>query len=100
MTSDQLRALLQDVSSGAKSIDRAIQALSQTPAEENLGFARVDHHRALRQGFPEVVFGQGKTPDQIVAISQRLEEAGVCSRDARERGSLGANRRAFATGRL
>jgi len=77
MTSDQLRALLQDVSSGAQSIDSALQALSQTPAEENLGFARIDHHRALRQGFPEVVFGQGKTPDQIVAIAQKLEESGA-----------------------
>jgi len=76
MTSDQLRALLQDVSSGAASVDSALSTLSKTPAEENLGFARVDHHRALRQGFPEVVFGQGKTPDQIVAIAQKLEESG------------------------
>jgi len=77
MTSAQLRALLQDVSSGAQSVEGALSALSRTPAEENLGFARLDHHRALRQGFPEVVFGQGKTPDQIVAIARRLEESGA-----------------------
>jgi len=43
---------------------------------EDLGFARVDHHRAIRQGFPEVVFGQGKTPDQIARISRAIVERG------------------------
>ncbi|HET7187198.1 MAG TPA: nickel pincer cofactor biosynthesis protein LarB, partial [Gemmatimonadaceae bacterium] len=43
---------------------------------ESLGFATIDHHRALRQGFPEVVYGGGKTPDQIVAIASRIAERG------------------------
>jgi NCAIR mutase (PurE)-related protein len=43
---------------------------------EDLGFARVDHHRPLRQGFPEVIYGAGKTPEQIIAISARLARAG------------------------
>ncbi len=77
MSPSQLRTLLQSVSSQSLSIEDALETLSQIPAEENLGFARVDHHRALRQGFPEVVFGQGKTPAQIVAIAQNLEESGA-----------------------
>jgi NCAIR mutase (PurE)-related protein len=43
---------------------------------EELPFASVDHHRALRQGFPEVVFGQGKTPEQVVAIAERIVARG------------------------
>jgi NCAIR mutase (PurE)-related protein len=49
--------------------------LRQAPFED-LGFAKVDHHRSLRQGFPEVVFGPGKTPSQIAAISERIVAAG------------------------
>jgi NCAIR mutase (PurE)-related protein len=75
----QLRALLDDVKSGAMSADSAhdqlLQYLRQAPFE-NLGFARVDHHRSIRQGFPEVVFGPGKTPQQIAAISERIVAAG------------------------
>lgn len=77
MTSNQLRALLRDVSSGKQDVEAALQTLSRLPAEENLEFARVDHHRALRQGFPEVIFGQGKTPAQIVAIARKLQESGA-----------------------
>jgi len=75
----QLRALLDDVKSGAVAPDSAhdqlLQYLRQAPFE-NLGFARVDHHRSIRQGFPEVVFGPGKTPHQIAAISERIVAAG------------------------
>jgi NCAIR mutase (PurE)-related protein len=49
--------------------------LSQAPFED-LGFARVDHHRGVRQGFPEVIFGPGKTPQQIAAVASRLVKAG------------------------
>jgi NCAIR mutase (PurE)-related protein len=49
--------------------------LSQAPFED-LGFARVDHHRGVRQGFPEVIFGPGKTPQQIAAVATRLVRAG------------------------
>lgn len=79
MTRPQLRALLDDVRSGAltpeAAQDRLLQYLRQAPFED-LGFARVDHHRSLRQGFPEVVFGPGKTPEQIAAISERIVAAG------------------------
>ena len=79
MNRQQLRVLLDEVRSGAvtpeSAHDRLFQVLRQHPFED-LGFARVDHHRATRQGFPEVVFGQGKTPDQIGAIAERLVSAG------------------------
>ena len=54
-------------------IDSALDRLKHMPFED-LGFAKVDHHRALRHGMPEVVFGKGKTPEQIVAIAERLLE--------------------------
>ncbi len=69
-----LRALFEAVRDGR--LDPAAaetQALKlQGNPFEDLGFARVDHHRAIRQGFPEVVFGQGKTPDQIARISRAI----------------------------
>ncbi len=77
MTPDQLRSLLDRVANGSTDVADALETLSAMPDEENLGFARLDHHRALRQGFPEVVFGQGKTPAQIVAIAGRLEQTGA-----------------------
>jgi NCAIR mutase (PurE)-related protein len=54
---------------------RLLQVLRQAPFED-LGFARIDHHRSVRQGFPEVVFGPGKTPEQIAAIAERIVAAG------------------------
>lgn len=75
----QLRALLDDVQAGVltpeAAQDRLLQVLRQAPFE-NLGFARVDHHRSIRQGFPEVVFGLGKTPAQIASIAERIVAAG------------------------
>jgi NCAIR mutase (PurE)-related protein len=67
MDQDQLRALLAQVSAGAVDVDAALERLRHMPFED-LGFAKVDHHRALRHGIPEVVFGPGKTPDQVSAI--------------------------------
>jgi hypothetical protein len=75
MDRERLADLLHSVQRGACSIDEAIDRLRTLPFED-LGFARVDHHRSLRNGFPEVVFGQGKTPEQIVAIAERLAAAG------------------------
>jgi NCAIR mutase (PurE)-related protein len=79
MTRPELRALLDDVRSGAltpeAAQDRLLQYLRQAPFED-LGFAQVDQQRSLRQGFPEVVFGPGKTPEQIAAISERIVAAG------------------------
>lgn len=75
----QLRALLDEVASGSLTPEAAqvglLQYLRQS-AFEDLGFARIDHQRSLRQGFPEVVFGQGKTPSQIAAIAGRIVAAG------------------------
>ena len=53
----------------------AVRRLSMAPAE-SLGFATIDHHRALRHGYPEVVYGEGKTPEQVVAIAERLGARG------------------------
>src|SRR5512139_3055990 len=75
MNRPQLRALLQQVHAGAIDPDEAegrlIEFMREFPYED-LGFARVDHHRALRQGFPEVVLGTGKSPAQIAAIAGRI----------------------------
>src|SRR5262245_25376300 len=79
MNRQQLRALLDQVRSGGTTPEAAheqlLQFLRQSPFED-LGFARVDHHRHVRQGFPEVVFGQGKTPDQTAAIAKAIASRG------------------------
>ena len=74
MTAEQLEGLLADVAAGRLAPGAALQRLRHLPFED-LTFARIDHHRALRQGHPEVVFCERKTPDQIVAICERLEAA-------------------------
>jgi pyridinium-3,5-biscarboxylic acid mononucleotide synthase len=71
VNSRELDKLLADVRLRRVSPRRAAEALKGLPYED-LGFAKVDHHRALRKGFPEVVFGAGKTPAQVVAIVERL----------------------------
>src|ERR1700674_3181506 len=67
MDQDHLRGLLEQVRAGALEVDAAIERMRHLPFED-LGFAKLDHHRALRHGIPEVVFGLGKTPDQVSAI--------------------------------
>lgn len=71
MTTTQIRTLLEEVKKGKQSVDTALEKLRHLPFED-MGFARIDHHRAIRQGFPEVVFGRGKTQQQIVAIVKRM----------------------------
>jgi hypothetical protein len=75
MNAAKLKALLEEVAAGRLSTPEAervlLDALRAQPFED-LGFARVDHHRALRQGFPEVVLGLGKTPAQIAAIAAEI----------------------------
>ncbi len=73
MNEDQLRSLLDQVREGAIDVDAALLRMRHLPFED-LGFAKVDHHRALRHGMPEVVFAKGKTPEQVVAIAGRLLE--------------------------
>jgi pyridinium-3,5-biscarboxylic acid mononucleotide synthase len=72
---DQLIALLDQVARAVVTPKDAAAALAHLPFQE-LGFAKVDHHRALRQGAPEVVLGEGKTTDQIVAIAQSIAARG------------------------
>jgi hypothetical protein len=71
MNRSRLHELLSRVQSGTLAIDQALEVLKTLPFED-LGFARVDHHRALRKGFPEIILGQGKTLQQIAGIAQRL----------------------------
>jgi NCAIR mutase (PurE)-related protein len=71
MDRDQLRSLFEQVRAGAVGIDTAMERMRHLPFED-LGFAKVDHHRALRHGIPEVVFGKGKTPEQVSAIVASL----------------------------
>lgn len=71
MNEERVRALLGDVQNGAVSIEDATQLLRRLPVED-LGFATLDHHRALRQGFPEVIYCAGKTPEQTALIMERL----------------------------
>jgi len=73
MDPDQLRSLLEQVRSGVVDIDVAIARMRHLPFED-LGFAKVDHHRALRHGMPEVVLAKGKTNEQVSAIAARLLE--------------------------
>jgi len=75
MRRERVRDLLAQVADGSLAVDRALESLSLEPSE-SLGFATIDHHRTLRQGFPEVIFGGGKTPEQIVAIAARIAERG------------------------
>jgi pyridinium-3,5-biscarboxylic acid mononucleotide synthase len=71
----RLRELLDRVQRGHTTLDDAVQELRQLPFAE-LGYATVDHHRALRQGVPEVILGDGKTASQIAGIAKELAQAG------------------------
>lgn len=71
MGSDIYRSILESVASGVLTIDEALDKLRNLPYE-NLEFARLDHHRPLRTGVGEVVYGEGKTPEQVVEIVDRL----------------------------
>jgi pyridinium-3,5-biscarboxylic acid mononucleotide synthase len=79
MTAAELRALLDAVGAGdvnaADACTRVLTDLRGRPFED-LGFARIDHHRPIRQGFPEVILGLGKTPAQIADIAVRIVETG------------------------
>jgi NCAIR mutase (PurE)-related protein len=72
---DALIELLRRVQAGGLSVEDAASRLRDLPFED-LGFAKLDHHRALRRGFPEVVYGEGKTREQVVAIVERIAAAG------------------------
>ena len=71
MEQSEIRQLLQAVAAGERSVDDALLQLKEAPFED-LGFAKLDHHRALRQGAAEVIYGAGKTPEQILKITQAM----------------------------
>jgi NCAIR mutase (PurE)-related protein len=75
VNADRAKRLLEQVARGETSVAAAFELLAVDPSE-SLGFATVDHHRALRQGFPEVIFGQHKAAEHVVAIAERLAAHG------------------------
>jgi hypothetical protein len=75
MEVDRIREVLVKVAAGDLSAEEALKSLNGLPFED-LGFARIDHHRTLRKGFPEVVFAANKTPDQTAQIFKALAEKG------------------------
>ena len=75
MNIDALRQILEEVKSGKIEIESALEGLRSFPFED-IGFAKIDHHRQLRQGFPEVILCSGKTADQIAQIAKRILEKG------------------------
>ncbi len=91
---DATQKLLEDVAAGRVRPADAMATLQRLPFED-IGFARVDHHRAIRCGFPEVIFGGGKTPEHILGIFERLAAARdnvLATRVAPEAASLVCNR--------
>jgi NCAIR mutase (PurE)-related protein len=93
---DRVLALLQQVADGQLDANAALDKLALSPVE-SLPFATIDHHRALRQGYPEVILGQGKTTEQILAIAERIASRGEGFLVTRcDPASLDALRGAFA----
>jgi hypothetical protein len=76
MDKQDIQHLLEAVRAGKLSVARALEQLRHMPYED-LGFAKIDHHRGLRQGFPEVVYAKGKTPQQVVAIVRGILRPGT-----------------------
>jgi NCAIR mutase (PurE)-related protein len=76
MKPDRLAAILEEVAAGRLSPEEASKQLTHLPFED-LGFARIDHHRTLRRGFPEAIFGEGKEPAEIARILQAFQERGL-----------------------
>jgi hypothetical protein len=86
MNRAQIEALLNEVREGRVNVDDAMEKLRVLPFED-LGFAKLDHHRSLRTGMPEVIFASGKTSDQVAAIFARMAAAGgnvLATRASRE----------------
>lgn len=76
MNESNLKKILQRVSTGSLSVDAALENLKTLPFED-IGFAMLDHHRAIRRGFPEVIWGEGKTADQLVGIIRTMSSRKV-----------------------
>ena len=76
MNRDKIAELMTRLHRREVSVDQALDELKILPLE-NIGFARIDHHRALRRGQPEVIYGPGKTTEQIIQIARRIRQAGT-----------------------
>jgi hypothetical protein len=72
---ERLRELLAAVADGSTPVEKALAAMKRLPTE-TLGFATIDHHRTLRQGFPEVIYGAGKTDEQVIALIKKMAKTG------------------------
>ncbi len=86
MDETYIRGILEEVSGGRMSVDEALDQVRDLPYKD-MGFANIDHHRAIRTGFPEVVFGEGKTPQQMQEIFRELTGHGrtiFATRSSRE----------------
>ncbi|RJP94425.1 MAG: nickel pincer cofactor biosynthesis protein LarB [Desulfobacteraceae bacterium] len=73
MNANTLKSILDSVAKGETSIDDALHTLKHMSVED-IGYAHIDHHRSLRKGFPEVIFGQNKSVDQIIGIMERMSQ--------------------------
>jgi NCAIR mutase (PurE)-related protein len=71
LTAEEITRMLRRVRRGQLSVPEAVDRLRDLPYED-LGYAKIDHHRSLRQGFPEVIFGRGKSPEQVVGVVRRM----------------------------
>jgi NCAIR mutase (PurE)-related protein len=76
MQENRLREMLEELEQGRMTVDEIIEGLRRLPFED-MGFAKIDHHRSLRRGFPEVIFCEGKSPDEIVKIATGMIEQGA-----------------------
>jgi pyridinium-3,5-biscarboxylic acid mononucleotide synthase len=75
LTAEKIAKMLRRVRRGSLSVEEAVDRLRDLPYED-LGYAKIDHHRSLRQGFPEVIFGRGKSPEQVEGVVERMLRRG------------------------
>lgn len=106
MEQKELKLLLNKVADGEISVDEAVLKFKTMPFED-LGFAKIDYHRSIRQGASEVIYGEGKTPEQIVRIAEKMMERGqknvLITRMSNEAADIASKRLPFTyyeTGRI
>jgi len=75
LTAEEIARMLRRVRRGSLSVEEAVDRLRDLPYED-LGYAKIDHHRSLRQGFPEVILGRGKSPEQVEGVVRRMLRRG------------------------
>ena len=72
----EIKTILEAVKAGKISVDDALLAIKKEPFED-IGYAKIDMHRSIRQGMPEVIYGAGKTPEQIIGITEKMKQNGL-----------------------